>query len=329
MNREAFFGLLQLMNNSDTICIIGHSSPDGDCITSAFALREFCIGLGKQTDIALAGKIPYNYDHFIDTSVILTEDFQKNYDLAIAVDCANTMRLGIFAGLFYSAGLNVVIDHHSTNTGFATINIIDTSVSSTCEMIYHFFKSIGYEISQQIAEYLYIGMLTDTGKFRYPSTNGNTHRVIADLIDYGARPYEIYRCVFKDKPLGIVRACSASMNSISTYAGGKIVIAKITKEIASHNEGNIDEIDGIIDWLMEIRGVKIACVLKEVDKYVKVSLRSVATVDLKNLAMNYHGGGHAHAAGFSLPGTIKNAEYKLKKELAGLIEVQMSRGEIL
>lgn len=320
MEKELFYQLHNLIQGNQHVCLLGHSSPDGDCIMASFALHAYLQQMGKDTDIALEGKIPYNYDHYIDRSLILTGVPQQAYDVAIAVDCVTPGRLGSFASLFFAARHRVVIDHHITNRGFGQMNIMDGKASSTCELIYRFFRTVHFPIDKQVAEFLYIGILTDTGKFRYPSTKGHTHRAIGDLIDHGAEPDEIYKYIFRDKPLGIVKACGAGMAGLQIHASGKAAIAKITKEIAALNDGHIDEIDGIIDWLMEIRGVQVACVLKEVhNKLTKVSLRSEKGYNLKNLVLRYHGGGHEHAAGFHFPGSVDEAEHILAESLQALI----------
>jgi len=323
MNRGVFGELLGLITESERICLIGHSSPDGDCIMSALALQAYLERLGKDVDIALAGKIPYNYDRYIDRNLILTGDPHRDYDIAIAVDCASAERLGIFSGIFYSAPLNVVIDHHVTNTGFGTMHLIDTQVSSTCELIYNFFESVNFKFDQKIAEYLYIGILTDTGKFRYPATSGNTHRVVGRLLDMGIRPDEVYKYIFRNKPSGIAKACGAGMAGLKVYAGGSVAVARITREIAALNDGRIDEIDGLIDWLMDIRGVRISCVLKEISpESTKVSLRSENGFDLRRLADKYRGGGHPNAAGFILHQSIAESEGLVAEELSDLAAIQ-------
>jgi phosphoesterase RecJ-like protein len=308
-SKESIRELQVLFERSTRVCVVGHRSPDGDCIASAFALAGVLSRLGKTADIAMAGKIPYNYDTFFDKSAIMTSDDGSIYDAAIAVDCASPERLEPFRGLFERAATRAVIDHHVSNRGFGDVCVIDTVCSSTCELIFRIARAIGAEIDKEIAEYLYIGILTDSGKFRYPSVTPNTHRAAGDLLEYGIDPASIYRRIYHDKPVGVAIACGMAMSRLKVHDGGRFALTAISQKIARENAGDIDEIDGIIDWLLNIRGVEVACVLKEIGaKEVKVSLRSVSGYRLQELAKRYNGGGHETAAGFSLRASPEDAE---------------------
>ena len=142
MEKESVSRFFHDLKESKTICLLGHASPDGDCIGSAFALYEYLIRQEneKEITIALDGKIPYNYDSYIDKSLITSVPDSKIYDMIITFDCANENRFGCFAGILSRGRKTVCIDHHDTNTNFADINFVDEKASSTGELLYRMLK---------------------------------------------------------------------------------------------------------------------------------------------------------------------------------------------
>ncbi|MDR1922278.1 MAG: DHH family phosphoesterase, partial [Candidatus Adiutrix sp.] len=239
---RVFSQLLDLIGASQKICLIGHAAPDGDSLMSCLALKTYLASQGKEADMVLDGQIPYNYDRYADSGLFLVRDHIGPYDLALALDSATPERLGRFKKLFMAARFKIVLDHHSTNSGFGNVNIIDSQVSSTCELIYHLLDFANYRLNKQIAEFLYIGILTDTGRFRYPAANGRTHRVVGALMDHGLKPDEIYGDIFRNKPAGLAQACGAAMAGLRLFAEGRAALAKITARTAELNNGRIDEI---------------------------------------------------------------------------------------
>ena len=306
--RGALGDLAPLLRAEGSIGLVGHSPPDGDSLMAVLALRAALRHWGVEAAVLLYGQVSYNYDHYWEPQGILSQPPETPLDTVVALDCANLSRLGAMAGVFQAARLRIVIDHHVTNTGFGNFNLVDTTVSSTCELIHGFMAVNAIPIDPRTAERLYVGILTDTGKFQYPITTGDTHRVIGDLIDRGARPAEIFKNVFRDKPPGLARIWGQALAGHELHVSGRVAMAGITAEMAAANEVRIDEVDGVIDELMAIRGVNVACVLKEHrPDYTKVSLRSESGYPLTALASMFQGGGHAHAAGFGLAVSLKEA----------------------
>lgn len=313
-NIKEFFSAI---DNSDKICVIGHVAPDGDCIGSVMALYEFLISeYDKDINLGFDGKIPYNLKSYIDESLILTDFEDKKFDLLIVLDCGDEERLGKYKTLIPNSNKIICVDHHKTNTEFADINIVDHTISSTGELLFHILKLENKQISLKMAEYIYTAIITDTGNFAYSATTSTTHRVAAELIDIGVDVAKVDNKIFNSKPISTVKAYIDCISNINFYHDNKLGIAKISDEIVKRNDANINDIEGIVEFIREINEIEISCVLKEYNQELtKVSLRSKNNIDVSEIATKFEGGGHAKAAGFQINGNLEEAEAIIVKEL--------------
>lgn len=301
--------IFNLINNSKNICIAGHKAPDGDCIGSVMALYEFLKPLEKNLTVCIDGTIPFNLRPFVDAGVITEEYDNKEFDLLFILDCSDAERLGKFKDVFKNTKKSICIDHHKTNESYADINIIDSSMSSTGELLYNILKTSGQKITKKAATYIYIAILTDTGKFCYSNTTSDTHRNTAELIDLGVDVAEIDKIVYNSKPSNVVKAYIECISSIELYYNNKFGIARITKNTLESNNVDMGDIDGVVELIREIKEVEVSCVLKEYEKNnTKVSLRSKSDIDVSNISLKFGGGGHAKAAGFEVNDTVENTK---------------------
>ncbi len=301
--------VFNLINNSQNICIAGHKAPDGDCIGSVMALYEFLKPFNKSLTVCIDGIIPYNYKHFIDEQVLLKEYNNEKYDLLFILDCSDKDRLGKFKTVFDNAKTTVCIDHHKTNEKYANINIIDTEISSTGELLYDVLKCSNKSLSKKIATNIYIAILTDTGKFSYSNTSSETHKKTAELIDMGVDVAEIDNIIYNSKPSNIVKAFIECISGLELHYNNKFAITCITKNMLERNNAEMGDIDGVVEFLREINEVEVSCVLKEYDtKETKVSLRSKNNIDVSSISVKYGGGGHSKAAGFEIKETVENTK---------------------
>ena len=301
--------VFNLINSSQNICIAGHKAPDGDCIGSVMALYEFLKPFNKNLTVCIDGIIPFNYKTFVDEDVIAKEYDNNEFDLLFVLDCSDAERLGKFKDVLKNAKKSVCIDHHKTNESYADINIIDSSMSSTGELLYDILKISGRQLTKQIAEYIYIAILTDTGKFSYSNTTGQTHKKTAELIELGVGVAEIDNIVYNSKPSNVVKAFIECIGGIELYYDNKFGITSITKDILERNSVNMGDIDGVVEFIREIKEVEVSCVLKEYEeKNTKVSLRSKNDIDVSAVSVKFRGGGHARAAGFEIDDTVENTK---------------------
>lgn len=301
--------VFNLINNSKNICIAGHKAPDGDCIGSVMALYESLKTFKKELTICIDGSIPYNYKSLVNESLIAKDVENSEFDLLIVLDCSDAERLGKFNDIFKKAKKSVCIDHHKTNVGYADINIIDASMSSTGELLYDVLKAWNICISKEAATYIYISILTDTGKFSYSNTSSETHRKTAEIIDLGVDIAEIDNIVYNSKPSNVVKAFIECIGNIELYYDNKFGITYITNDILDKNNVEMGDIDGIVEFIREIKEVEVSCVLKEYEvDNTKVSLRSKNGIDVSAISLKFGGGGHARAAGFEINETVKNTK---------------------
>jgi phosphoesterase RecJ-like protein len=196
------------------------------------------------------------------------------------------------------------LDHHHDNTHFGTVNLVDTEASSTAEIVYEVSKHLGVELTPEIAGALYVGLVTDTGRFMYENTDARAHRMAAELIEAGVDVNDTYRRLYERVPIEKLRLVSRALEKVETVEGGALAITYITGDDYRTTGASDVLTEGIIDHLRALEGAAVAAVVRDRtdggDGERKVSLRSVnGGVDVSRIARQKGGGGHARAAGFS------------------------------
>ncbi|MDQ2630850.1 MAG: bifunctional oligoribonuclease/PAP phosphatase NrnA [Actinomycetota bacterium] len=290
----------------DRFLLTAHEGPDGDALGSLLGLHKVLTQLGKDSVMFMAAKefpLPIEY-RFLPLEEVFHEPPADMADRTVVfLDCGNIDRMPVE---WLTAGGNdiVNIDHHHDNTRFGDINLVEVNASCTAEIVYDLARLLDAKITPEIASALYVGLITDTGKFMYENTNAHTHRVAADLIDAGVDVDDTYRRLYENVPLEKLRLVSRALDGISSHCGGALAISYIT--IADYEATGAGEemTEGLIDHLRSIDGVKVAAVIRDLGNRGraarKVSLRSSAgEVDVSAIARLKGGGGHKRAAGFS------------------------------
>lgn len=322
LNKNSIQDFFTLIENSNNICIVGHKSPDGDCIGSVMALYEF-INVNynnKNVCIGFDGKIPYNLIKYVNYNLIVDDCENQNFDLLLVLDCSDKERLGKYGCLIDNSKKTVCIDHHKTNTMFADVNIIDEEISSTGELLYHVLKISNKTINLKMAEYIYIAIVTDTGKFAYSSTTEETHIVAANLIKLGIDVAKLDTDIYSSKPINIAEAYIECISNINFYYNNKLGIAKISDAIIKKYGIDMNDIEGVVEFIREVNEIEISCVLKEYDfNYTKVSLRAKNYIDVAEISKKFGGGGHKRAAGFQLGTNLSDTEKIIVKEFGNYL----------
>ena len=294
------------LRSRDRFLLTAHEGPDGDALGSLLAMHHLLTQLGKDSVMFMAAKefpLPIEY-RFLPLEEVFHEPPADMADrTVIFLDCGNIDRMPV---AFLSEGDNfrVNIDHHHDNTLFGDLNLVETAASSTAEIVYELAILLGAEITPEIAGALYVGLITDTGKFMYESTNAHTHRIAADLIEAGVEVDETYRRLYEHVPLEKLRLLSRALDGIQRYCGEKLVVAYITDADYVASGAGEEMTEGIIDHLRSVEGCKVAALVRDLGDRGraarKVSLRaSSGEVDVSAMARKHGGGGHKRAAGFS------------------------------
>ncbi len=290
----------------DRFLLTAHEGPDGDALGSLLGMHHLLTQLGKDSVMFMAAKefpLPIEY-RFLPLEEVFHEAPADMADRTIVfLDCGNVDRMPVE---FLTAGDNfrINVDHHHDNTLFGDANLLDTAASSTAEIVYRLAISLGVEITPEIASALYVGLVTDTGKFMYENTNAHTHRIAAELIDAGVVVDETYRRLYEHVPLEKLRLLSRALDGIERYCDGQLVLTYITEADYEATGAGEEMTEGIIDHLRSVEGVKVAALIRDQGNRGraarKASLRSSGgEIDVSAVARKHGGGGHKRAAGFS------------------------------
>jgi bifunctional oligoribonuclease and PAP phosphatase NrnA len=294
------------LRTRDRFLLTAHEGPDGDALGSLLGLHKVLTQLGKDSVMFMAAKefpLPIEY-RFLPLEEVFHEAPADMADrTVIFLDCGNIDRMPVE---WLTAGGNDVIniDHHHDNTRFGDINLVEVEASCTAEIVYDLALQLGAKVSAEIASALYVGLITDTGKFMYENTNAHTHRVAADLIEAGVDVDDTYRRLYENVPIEKLRLVSRALDGINSYCDGRLAISYITTSDYEATGAGEEMTEGLIDHLRSIDGVKVAAVIRDLGNRGraarKVSLRSSAgEIDVSAIARLNGGGGHKRAAGFS------------------------------
>jgi len=294
--------LLDIIKKTQTVAIISHLGPDGDTLGSMLGLKFILKQFShiKKTDCIILGKIPEVYDFLPGAKSVKTafdESLLDKYDLAISVDCAAEDRLAEALCIFKKAKFSINIDHHKTNKGFGSLNIIDPKASSVGEILLDIIEELGCELTKEIATCLYVSILTDTGGFKFENTTSRTFLACAKLLDAKIKPDEIYKKCYEQKPLNMILLQAFAINNAKFEENDKISYTIISRKTIDDFGSQDSYTDGVSEALRQSKQTEIAMVLKEnTNGDTKISLRSKG-IDISKIAGFFGGGGHKLAAG--------------------------------
>jgi bifunctional oligoribonuclease and PAP phosphatase NrnA len=294
------------IRNRDRFLLTAHEGPDGDALGSLLGMHHLLTQLGKDSVMFLAAKefpLPIEY-RFLPLEEVFHEAPADMADrAAIFLDCGNIDRMPVDF-LAADGVFTINIDHHHDNTLFGDVNLVEVDASCTAEIVYELAILLGVEITADMAAALYVGLVTDTGKFMYENTNARTHRIAADLVEAGVEVDETYRRLYEHVPLEKLRLLSRALDGIQHHCKGRLVLAYIAAEDYEASGAGEEMTEGIIDHLRSVEGARVAALIRDLGDRGraarKVSLRSSdGEVDVSAIARVNGGGGHKRAAGFS------------------------------
>jgi bifunctional oligoribonuclease and PAP phosphatase NrnA len=290
----------------DRFLLTAHEGPDGDALGSLLGMRHLLQGLGKDSVMFMAAKefpLPIEY-RFLPLEEVFHEPPADMADrTVIFLDCGNIDRMPV--DFLSNSGNRIInIDHHHDNTLFGDVNLVDTDASCTAEIIYTLAQLLEVKVSKEMAAALYVGLITDTGKFMYENTDARTHRIAADLIDAGVEVDDTYRRLYEHVPIEKLRLVSRALDGIQRNCEDQLVLTYVTAADYEATGASEEMTEGIIDHLRSVEGAKVAALIRDQGSRGraarKVSLRSSdGCVDVSAIARAHGGGGHKRAAGFS------------------------------
>ncbi len=318
MNNCTVNQIFEEIDKAEKILIISHVNPDGDTLGTMCALKLF---LKDKADILVQTSasvgVPETYKFLPEINLAKNLDTVENiYDLVIAVDVASIDRIVQKARfIFDNAKMTVNIDHHKTNNGYAKLNYVEGNASSAGEVLYKIFKEKDVSVSKEMADCLYVSILTDTGGFRYENTTPKTLEIAAKLIELGADNAELTKKCYNNKPKNMILFQAAIVSKSEFLFDNKVALAIISNgDMKKYNALN-EYTEGIAETLRTIKTVEVSAVLKENgSQNTKVSLRS-DNIDVCEVVKKFNGGGHIHAAGCTIKKPLKIARELLICEI--------------
>lgn len=302
----------KLINDSDSILVITHESPDGDAIGSVMAFYHMLKNINKAVDVVVP-EIPEAFK-YLDGIDEVKNKSDSTYDLAIVVDCASSPRIGQINNEFSNCKKSIVIDHHISNAMYGDINHVEGTISSCCQVIYYLFKSWSVNITKEIGNALITGCLTDTNGFRNNDVDKNTFLMAAELMDYGIDIHNIYYLAVSKKSMAQYLLMKMTLDRLEMFDDGKIAFSYISREDMDNVEAKKGDHEGLVDLGRNIGGVEVSVFMREDDEY-RVSLRSNGRVDVNEIAKRFGGGGHKMAAGIKLAGNFKETKNMIINEI--------------
>ena len=301
-----------------TFLVTTHADPDGDAVGSAFAVCLALADMGKEAAVYLKDPVPYRYAFLPRPRSVLHRLPENGYDVVFVVDCGKLDRVGDGSAALAEKGFIVNIDHHEANEAFGRINIVDERASSAAEILYLIFKSLSVKLTYEIAVNLYTAVLTDTGSFRYESTTRRAFSICEEMTDLGVRPASVAAAVYESHPKERYHLLCLVLATLETHREDRVATAYVTREMFEKTGTNREHAEGFVEILKEIRGVEVACFIRELSEgRYKISMRSKGAVDVASVARAFGGGGHRNAAGCVIEGGIDT----VKTRLAGAISL--------
>ena len=282
-----------MLKEKDNILILTHSHPDGDTVGCGFALCLALKKLGKKARVICADEFIPKYTALIPGCLEMPE-FEEEF--IVSVDVATENLLGSLADK-YAGKIDLCIDHHGTNTGYAKYLLLNADAAAACEIMIKVIKAMGVKIDKPIANALFIGITTDTGCFRYASTTSNTYRAAAELVDLGADNATINRVMFETKTITYAALERLAIEGMQFFARDRICVITVTQNMYAESGSSEVETEAIAPLTRQQEGVEIGLTIREKeDGTCKCSIRTLDSVNAADFAAVFGGGGHKQAA---------------------------------
>ncbi len=323
MNTTVTNKIKEVLSSSKKIVIVTHKNPDGDAIGSSLALYHYLISIGHEVTVITPNDYPdflkwvpnentvLKYDNDVATSTLKIEEA----DLIFTLDFNHLSRSGNMEGVLKTSNATfIMIDHHQQPDDYATYTYSDSEICSTCQMVYHFIEKLDDidKITPEIATCIYLGIMTDTGSFRFRSTTSTTHKVISDLIDKGADNTSIHEKVYDANTLSRLQLKGVALKNLKILSEYNTAYITISQKELDQNNFKKGDTEGFVNLGLSINGIKFAVIFIENkgESIIKISFRSKGEFSVNEFSRNhFDGGGHHNAAGgrsyLSLPKTVE------------------------
>ena len=308
--------ILRTIENSNNVLVLTHENPDGDAIGSVIAIYHFLCSINKDVTVLLP-YVPTTFN-FLTENIEITDSSDKEYDLAIVLDCSTKERIGQNNNEFSKCNTSIVIDHHISNTRYGDINHIEGNTSSCCQVLYYMLKNWKIGFNKSLANALITGLLTDTCGFANSNVDKKSFEMVNELYETGIDFHSLYNRLLSKKSMIQYFLMKLVVNRLEFLENGKIAFSYLTKKDFEEVGASAGDHEGLIDIGRNISGVEVSILLREDDNYL-VSFRSNGKVDVSKIAIRLGGGGHFEASGTKLSKNFEETKRividETKKEL--------------
>ena len=302
--------VVELIENKHSFAITTHVRPDGDGIGSSLGLCWLLRSLGKDAEVIVSDGIPQTYDSLPGADeIVQIAEVNGKYDAVFVIECSNIERPNLKN---LETQFTVNIDHHATCEHFGTINWIDPTASACGEMIYNLCKAIGGRISREIAECLYMALVTDTGSFHFPNTTERTLKVASELVKAGVKPAKISEAVYNSYSWSRIELMRRVLSTVKRNAAGQVAWMRQTLEMREESGMADGDNNGFVNIPLAAKEIVASVYMREVrPEFYRVSLRSKGTINVARVAEKFGGGGHKNAAGCRVEGDWDEREREI------------------
>ncbi|MFQ5899939.1 MAG: bifunctional oligoribonuclease/PAP phosphatase NrnA [Thermodesulfobacteriota bacterium] len=307
--------IVEEIGKGKNFLISAHLNPEGDAVGSALGLALGLRKSGKNVTVFLEDPVPAIFNFLPSAEKVLHKvDPTRDYDVQIVVDCGDMDRTGEKFRDFKGRKVLINIDHHSTNTRFGDVNLVNTNACATGEIIYDILNAMSVNITPEIAINIYVAILTDTGSFRYASSTSRAFYIASEMVKRGVKPHEIAKKVYESNPAERVRLLGDVLKTLNVSKDGKMASICITLDMMQRAGATKDIVDGFVNYPRSIEGVKVAILFREDSlNRVKLSFRSKGAVNVADIAKELGGGGHPQAAGCTVDGSMEEVKERVNK----------------
>jgi phosphoesterase RecJ-like protein len=317
--------VLDALRQGERFVLVTHENPDGDALGSLVAMQGVMRALGKDSLMFIGANefpLPYEYAFFEFDDLISEVPDDVGERTIVFLDCGNVDRNAVEIG-----GAPILnLDHHHDNTHFGTLNHVVPEASCTAEIVWDLMRGLDVALTPRTAEALYVGLVTDTGRFMYENTGPAAHVMAADLIEAGVDVHEIYRRLYEGVPEPKLTLLTRALERVQRFDGGRLTFARLAREDFAETGAEESYTEGIIDHLRAVQGTKVAALARELTGEdcagkSKVSLRATdGAVDVSLIARAQNGGGHRQAAGFATRMSPDELVAFLRQEVAAQLD---------
>ena len=320
--------VLAELRQADKLLLTTHENPDGDALGSLLGMHLVLAQLGKDSLMYMSPDefpLPWEYRSFEFEGMIGAPPDDIAERTIVFLDCGNIDRMPV--DFLQREGLHILnVDHHHDNTRFGTVNLVVPEASCTAEIVWRLARDLGAEITPEIGDALYVGLVTDTGRFMYENASAEAHRMAAELIEAGVKPHEINRRLYEQLPYRRLQLLQRALASVERFDDGAVTAAHLQKPDYVATGAVEADSEGVVDHMRAVEGTAVAVLVRELlsedrEGMRKVSLRATdGSVDVSSIARSMGGGGHPQAAGFSTslpyPELMQRVREQVREQLA-------------